>query len=106
MIPVIIALSAQKLGYSGHDLWYSSSLSFPPSTFQMYLSSNRCTIHDGSIPVISRTPTGLVISDNSDVDFWNLFLLTIPVLLIVCIGTILLLVVITLGFWVHTPCPH
>lgn len=63
----------------------------------------RCTIHDSTIPLITRDVNGLVVSGNPSVDYWSLFLFTIPVLLTVCIGTLLLLVVIALGYWVRIP---
>ncbi|KAL6043568.1 Fzd5p [Balamuthia mandrillaris] len=79
LVPVIIALSAHRLGF-GNDLW--------------------CTIHSAEQLVFETTPNGPVHQEDtvSQSNIWNLVLLTLPIFVCVLIGVVLLLMVVILGY--------
>ncbi|KAL6070332.1 hypothetical protein QOT17_006868 [Balamuthia mandrillaris] len=77
LIVVIISLSAEKLGFSGSDLW--------------------CTVHSDSSVTFLPSFEG-VTHTGGDPNFWNLFLITTPILLCVLVGVILLILVFIIGY--------
>ncbi|KAL6061621.1 Wnt-activated receptor [Balamuthia mandrillaris] len=77
-IPLIIALSGEQLGYAGSSFW--------------------CTIHSGGGSIVFQaTPEGTTHSGTDDNNLWNLLLLTLPILVIVFVGVILLAMVAIFG---------
>ncbi|KAL6050707.1 Frizzled [Balamuthia mandrillaris] len=78
-IPLIIALSGQQLGYAGASFW--------------------CTIHSGDGEVIFQgSSEGTTHSGSEEHNLWNLMLLTVPILVLVFIGVVLLIVTAIVGY--------
>jgi len=71
LIPVIISLAANQLGYDGSNLW--------------------CTIHSGSDVTIYRNSNGVAVYIEGEGNPWNMSLMTGPSVLVVVFGVILLL---------------
>ncbi|KAL6041671.1 hypothetical protein QOT17_024822 [Balamuthia mandrillaris] len=79
LIPLVIALATEHLGY-GHELW--------------------CTIHSSEELNFEPTPQGPEHQrdEQAEANLWNLALFTIPILVLVCICTVLLTFVIVVGY--------
>ncbi|KAL6050705.1 Frizzled [Balamuthia mandrillaris] len=78
-IPLIIALSGQQLGYAGASFW--------------------CTIHSGDGGVVFEgSAEGTTHSGSEEHNLWNLMLLTVPILVLVFIGVVLLIIAAVVGY--------
>ncbi|KAL6051328.1 hypothetical protein QOT17_019263 [Balamuthia mandrillaris] len=79
LIPLIIALAAQRLGF-GNDLW--------------------CTIHSAETLEFETSPDGPrhKTDEEAEANIWNLLLMTVPVLVVVVLGTTLLCIVVATAY--------
>ncbi|KAL6077609.1 hypothetical protein QOT17_002080 [Balamuthia mandrillaris] len=79
LLPLVIALSTEHLGF-GHELW--------------------CTIHSSEDLTFEPTPEGPKHQpdEEAEANIWNLMLFTIPILLLVCVCTVLLACVAVAGY--------
>jgi len=80
LIPLIISLAAQRLGYGGHDIW--------------------CTIHSGDqVSFYTDSTAEIQYSGGDPANIWNLILLTVPILVCVAIGICILIFVVIWSIW-------
>ncbi|KAL6051329.1 hypothetical protein QOT17_019264 [Balamuthia mandrillaris] len=79
LIPLIIALAAQRLGF-GNDLW--------------------CTIHSAENLRFETSPDGPQhkTDEEAEANIWNLLLMTVPIFVLVFFGTILLSIVVATAY--------
>ena len=84
---VIIGLSTEHLGYSGSDAW--------------------CTVHANDPASFSRTSSGIETTGGTDIDYWNLFMISVPLAFITGVGTIIatIMLVALSAFLLYANCP-
>lgn len=101
IVTLIIAVSNERLGYGGKDLWYEH-------LFLLVLATEgincRCTIHSGDAIIFTRQTDGTVTYTGGDpANIWNLMMLSVPILLAVFLGVVMLIIVIIFGLVVRQP---